>query len=81
MNFLRDVLDMIGLKVENGRPAPNMPQVETAAAISHQFERDAEALKRRHEIDMRGDPRIPTNAETLGFVRETRIGRVDTHLR
>jgi hypothetical protein len=62
-----------GIFIENcNQPRPDITRVESAVAISHIFNHDAERQRLKHELDMRSEPLIPTNAASLGRVGKKR---------
>jgi hypothetical protein len=61
-----------GIFIENrNRPRSDVTRVESAVAISHIFNHDAERQRLKHELDMRSGPLIPNNAAGLGRVKPT----------
>jgi len=75
MTPFRDFLNFLGINIENRQPpTPGISQVATASLIGGIFDADAGRQKLERDTKMRGGPRVPSNAEQLGAVREGRRG-------
>jgi hypothetical protein len=64
-------LKLLGVQIENRRSPPKPgQQVESTAALASIFDADAGRQKLEHDLALRGGSFIPSNADSLGRIKE-----------
>jgi hypothetical protein len=70
---INNLLKLLGVQIENRRSPPKPgQQVESTAALASIFDADAGRQKLEHDLALRGGSFIPSNADSLGRIKEPR---------
>ena len=70
---ISNLLKLLGVQIENRQSAPKPgQQVESTTALTLIFDADAGRQKLEHDFAMRSGPFIPSNADSLGCIKEHR---------